>query len=77
MVGCNKQPRTELDDVERNVIMAMADENLCVSKAANSLYLHRNTVVYHLDQIQMITGLDPRKFYDLVELIDMLMKGEL
>lgn len=69
--------RTELDDVERNVIMAMADENLRVSKAANSLYLHRNTVVYHLDQIQEITGLDPRKFYDLVELIDMLMKGEL
>lgn len=69
--------RTELDDVERNVIMAMADENLCASKAANSLYLHRNTVVYHLDQIQKITGLDPRKFYDLVELIDMLMKGEL
>lgn len=69
--------RTELDDVERNVIMAMADENLRVSKAANSLYLHINTVVYHLDQIQEITGLDPRKFYDLVELIDMLMKGEL
>lgn len=30
---------------------------------------HRNTVLYHLDKVKRQTGLDPRRFYDLVELV--------
>lgn len=28
-----------------------------------------NTVTYHLDKVKRQTGLDPRRFYDLIELV--------
>lgn len=44
------------------------DCNLCVSDAAKKLYIHRNTLVYRLNQIKEITGLDPRNIYDAMQI---------
>jgi DNA-binding PucR family transcriptional regulator len=41
-------------------------DNLNISQAARSLYLHRNTLLYRLDKIKTLTGLDPRCFEDAV-----------
>ncbi len=38
------------------------DCNLNISAAARELYMHRNTMMYRLDKIKRITGLDIRGF---------------
>ena len=40
--------------------------NLNVSEAARSMYLHRNTLTYRLDKIERATGLNIRTFADAV-----------
>lgn len=38
---------------------------------ARAIFVHRNTVLYHLNKVKQQTGLDARRFYDLVELVKM------
>ena len=39
-------------------------KDLNLSDTARQLYIHRNTLVYRLDKVQRLTGLDLRKFED-------------
>jgi carbohydrate diacid regulator len=43
-------------------------ENCCPSATAKHLSIHRNTLSYRLDKIASLTGLDPRKFDDAVQM---------
>lgn len=43
-------------------------ENCCPSTTAKRLSIHRNTLSYRLDKIFSLTGLDPRKFDDAVQM---------
>lgn len=43
-------------------------DNCCPSSAANRLHIHRNTLGYRLDKIASMTGLDPRRFDDAVQI---------
>ncbi len=43
-------------------------ENCCPSSTANRLSIHRNTLSYRLDKINLLTGLDPRNFDDAVQI---------
>lgn len=43
--------------------------NMNVTDVARAIFTHRNTVLYHLNKVKQQTGLDPRRFYDLVELV--------
>jgi sugar diacid utilization regulator len=49
----------------------MANHNMNVTDVARAIFAHRNTVLYHLNKVQQQTGLAPRRFYDLVELVKM------
>jgi carbohydrate diacid regulator len=49
-------------------INAFFSENCCSSSTAKRLYIHRNTLSYRLDKIESLTGLDPRKFDDAVQI---------
>ena len=40
------------------------ENSLNVSETARKLYLHRNTLIYRLDKIEKVTGLNIRKFTD-------------
>ena len=40
----------------------------CPSSAASRLCIHRNTLSYRLDKIAALTGLDPRRFNDAVQI---------
>jgi len=40
----------------------------CPSTTARSLAIHRNTLGYRLDKITLLTGLDPRRFDDAVQI---------
>lgn len=47
------------------------NDNMNVTDVARAIFTHRNTVLYHLNKVKQQTGLDPRRFYDLVELVKM------
>ena len=42
------------------------ENNLNVSKTSRELYIHRNTLVYRLDKLQKLTGLDIQTFDDAI-----------
>ena len=54
-----------------NLLKALADCDLNVSKAAKVLGVNRRTVLYQSDRMLEKTGLDPRTFYGLRELLEL------
>ncbi len=44
------------------------DRNMSLTQTSKQLNIHRNTLLYRLDKIKKVTGLDPRKFNDAMEL---------
>ena len=42
------------------------ESSLNISETSRNLYMHRNTLMYRLDKIERMTGLDIRKFSDAV-----------
>lgn len=40
------------------------ENNLNISETARQLYVHRNTLVYRLERLEKVIGLDIRKFDD-------------
>ena len=60
-----------MNSTDKEVILALADNNMNISAAANSLFMHRSTVEYHIKRIKQITGLDAKNFYDLTKLVNM------
>ena len=47
---------------------AFFSENCCPSSTAKRLSIHRNTLSYRLDKIASLTGLEPRRFDDAVQM---------
>lgn len=45
-------------------IQKFFENNLNISETARQLYIHRNTLVYRLERLEKIIGLDIRKFED-------------
>lgn len=56
---------------DAHIVIAMANYNMNVTDVSRAIFAHRNTVLYHLDKVKRQTGLDARRFYDLVELVKM------
>lgn len=56
----------EFDDETLVTINKFFENNLNVSETSRQLYIHRNTLVYRLDKLQKITGLDLRVFDDAI-----------
>jgi hypothetical protein len=61
----------------RITLAALFAEDLVLSKTAKRLFIHRNTLLYRLDQIQELTGRDPRCFEDAVYLSTLLKLQEI
>jgi len=54
-----------LDQIDRETLMTIQcffDNSLNVSETSRKMFVHRNTLVYRLDKIKKITGLDLREF---------------
>lgn len=51
-----------------DTLAVYVEENGDVNKVAERLFIHRNTLRYRLDRIAKLTGKDPRKVKDLLEL---------
>ena len=56
-------------------VLAYAECGMRAKVAAEKLHYHPSTIAYHLRQVTARTGLDPRKFYELVRIVGMI-KGE-
>ena len=54
----------ELDEETRSTVDTFFDHNLNVSETARRLFVHRNTLVYRLEKLRQLTGLDIRTFDD-------------
>lgn len=52
------------DDELMSAADAFIKHSLNVSEASRSMYVHRNTLIYRLDKIEKMTGLDIRNFND-------------
>ena len=62
-----KKESIEVLDQETIItIQKFFENNLNVSETSRKLYVHRNTLVYRLDKIYKLTGLDLRNFDDAI-----------
>ncbi len=57
-----KGPLESLDRDTLITIQAFFENNLNVSETSRKLFVHRNTLVYRLEKIRKLTGLDLREF---------------
>ena len=56
-----------LDQETLFTIQKFFENNLNVSETSRKLFVHRNTLVYRLEKIKKLTGLDLREFDDAIE----------
>ncbi len=54
---------------DAEIIVKLADNGLDISPTGRALFLHPNTVKYHIRKIHRETGKNPRDFYDMCELL--------
>ncbi len=54
----------QLDKETLSTVNTFFENSLNISETARKMYVHRNTLVYRLEKIQKITGLDVRVFDD-------------
>lgn len=58
-----------MDDFDEETLTTVSkffDNDLNVSETSRQLYIHRNTLVYRLDKLEKLTGLDLRNFDDAI-----------
>lgn len=65
-----------LNDRRREIVLALAEHDLNALAVARAMYFSHNAVRYHCEQIHKKTGLNPRRFYDLVKLVEMVKDGD-
>ena len=65
-------------DLYLDIIMKYVEKNGSITKAAEDLYIHKNTLQYKLNKIKKLTGYDPRNTEDMVVLYlaTMIYKSE-
>ncbi|MCD8211732.1 MAG: helix-turn-helix domain-containing protein [Oscillospiraceae bacterium] len=61
-----KNPISSLSPETLYTINKFFENNLNVSETARKLFVHRNTLVYRLEKIKKLTGLDLREFDDAI-----------
>ena len=61
-----KNPIDSLDKETLFTINKFFANNLVLSETARKLFVHRNTLVYRLEKIKKLTGLDLREFDDAI-----------
>lgn len=59
-----------MDKIDAKMIVAFARCGMRLRTAADMVFYNKGTLVYRFDRIKRETGLDPRNFFDLVELYD-------
>ena len=58
----------KINETLLETLKAFFDNNLSITQTAQAIYVHRNTLLYRLRRVKEITGLDPKKFDDAIQL---------
>ena len=56
-----------LDEETLHMVQKFFENNLNISETARQMYVHRNTLVYRLERLEKMLGVDIRKFEDAVK----------
>ncbi|MCR5452570.1 MAG: helix-turn-helix domain-containing protein [Lachnospiraceae bacterium] len=67
----------QIDSETRHTINVFFEKGLSIAETARELFVHRNTLVYRLDKLEKLTGLDIRRFSDAVTMEIALLMNEL
>ncbi len=59
-----------MTQLDAQVVLAFAECDMNANEVARRKFMHRNTVIYHLDKVKRETGLDAQHFYDLIKLLE-------
>lgn len=62
----------ELNEIDVQIIRAMSECDMKVYAVADKLHYSRQAIGYHLGRIRRLTGLNPKGFFDLQELLKMV-----
>lgn len=77
--GCTsysaKMAKRRIREEDIQTLVAYANHNMNGERTAKSFGIKPQTVYHRLDKIQVITGKNPRDFYQLYELINNFKKG--
>ena len=65
---------TKITKLDAEIILAYAEYDMNALEVARQIYVHPNTVDYHLNKVKRVTGLNPYRFYDLHELVGIAEK---
>lgn len=57
---------------DKRVVMAYANGRMNMKEAARKENYAYTTVMYHLTSVRAKTGLDPKNFHDLAQLVNMI-----
>ncbi len=57
------------DGALMNACFSLFDNDLNVSRTAEKLYMHRNTLIYSLKKIERVSGYNLKKFADAAEFL--------
>jgi carbohydrate diacid regulator len=60
---------------EIEMIRTYAECDMSLSATAKRMYVHHNTVIYQFEKIKKKTGLNPRTFSGLTELLSRIESG--
>lgn len=58
-----------MEDRDKALIKAYAENDMDMCKTGRQYYMHYNSIRYRFQKIKRETGLEPRRFYDLVALL--------
>lgn len=58
--------------VDKGVVMSYAEADMKPGIAVARYHMSHNGVYYHLLSIKAKTGLDPKRFFDLCKLVEMI-----
>lgn len=58
-----------LSETRRDIIIALADNNMQISATARQVHMSRTALVNNLIRIEEITEKNPLDFYDLISLV--------
>lgn len=62
----------KLDDIDKSIIRALAKNNMRVFPTAKAAYVSPGAVNYRIRRIRKRTGLNPKDFFDLYRLWQMV-----
>lgn len=66
----------ELSEFERRIIIAFADNDMRIAQVSRMFHYNDATITYHFERVHKRTGLNPRKFHDLVRLIQYIRAAD-